>query len=738
MIRRLVSASLCSLALCLCVHAAHAQGTKLWSESKFDEFERGKPDGVAIQSDGHLAAGPATHSVFTSESTYVWSVAADKAGNAYLGTGSPATVLRVTPDGKSTTLFTTKDLSVQVVRVGPDGSIYAATLPSGKVYKLAPDAKGLDESKAQVIFDPAKTDGKAKYIWDMAFDAAGRLYVATGGPAAIYRVNTAQPDAKPELFFSSDEEHIRALAFAANGDLIAGTDGTGLIYRIDKQGKGFVLFNAPKREITSLAIGANGSIYASAVGEKGKSTLPPLPVQGNPNVTATITIVQPGSVQAFNGNTVVPDGSEIYEIVPQGAPRRLWAGHDDVVYALRSTPDGLLAATGNRGRIYRIGEDGEYADIAHLEAGQAVGFADTPRALYIGTSNTGRLYSLDHSAAASGTYLSDIFDAGFVSQWGRPEVDNGPGSNASNYDLYARVGNVDNPERGWSDWKKIAPADNLGLEPARFVQWKAVLHPGASIGSIGINYLPVNVAPVVDEVLVAPGVRINAAAQQQQQPQPVIINLPSVQSNTVSFNQEPGKEPLTGFKDKTAITVRWAAHDDNGDDLIFAIYYRGHGETNWQLLKGRLTDRWYTFDAALLPDGPYRLKVVASDAPSHPAGEELKGDRSSDRFLVDTTPPALTGMTAQMVNGKIHASLTATDIATPIAHAEYSVDAGPWQYLEPVGKMSDALVEKYDFLAPLTTPGEKTMHPSDSAEHVITVRVYDRYDNVSAVKAVVR
>ena len=58
---------------------------------------------------------------------------------AYLGTASPATVLRVGKDGKPFTLFETKDLSVQVVRLGPDGALYAATLPSGKVYRLKAD-----------------------------------------------------------------------------------------------------------------------------------------------------------------------------------------------------------------------------------------------------------------------------------------------------------------------------------------------------------------------------------------------------------------------------------------------------------------------------------------------------------------------------------------------------------------------------------------------------------------------
>ncbi|GGH13479.1 WD40 repeat domain-containing protein [Silvibacterium dinghuense] len=706
-------------------------------QSSYEELEKGKPEGVAITSDGHLIAGPSSRLVTTTPSTYLWSVAADKDGNAYVATGTPATVLRITPDGKTTKLFTTKDLSVQAVRVGPDGAVYAATLPSGKVYRLDPQATDRTEENATLVFDPAATQEKPKYVWDMAFDAQGRLYIAAGGPAAVYRV---APGGKPELFFKSDEEHIRSLAFAPDGNLIAGSDGTGLVYRIDRNGKGYVIYDAPKREITSVAVSPQGAVYAAAVGEKGHNSLPTLPVQGNVSVTATITVVQPGSVQAFNGNTVIPDGSEIVEIAANGAPRKLWSGHDDIVYALRWTPQGLVAATGNRGRIYRIQEDGTFADIVHLDSSQATGFADTARGTWVATANTGKLYLLSHDDAPDGSYTSDVFDAGVFSQWGRAEVDSSAAAPASAFELYARAGNIENPERAWSDWKKVTPNDGaIGVDAARFVQWKAVLHPGANLDSVGVNYLPVNVAPVVDEIVVQTGVRANTAAAMPSLPQPTTINFPTPQNaGIINLGQEPGREPLPGIRDKSAVTARWLAHDDNGDDLVFSIYYRGDGEQNWQLLKDKVTDRFLTFDAAALPDGPYHLKIVASDAPSHNPGDALSGERVSERFVIDTTPPNITGMTAKLVTGRIHVELSATDAATPIDHAEYSVDAGPWQYVEPVGHISDSLTEHYAFDATLhpLQPGEPA--PVNASEHTVTVRVYDRYDNMVAAKSVVR
>jgi hypothetical protein len=98
----------------------------------------------------------------------------------------------------------------------------------------------------------------------------------------------------------------------------------------------------------------------------------------------------------------------------------------------------------------------------------------------------------------------------------------------------------------------------------------------------------------------------------------------------------------------------------------------------------------------------------------------------------------VSGLAARMADGRIHVELAATDAATPIAHAEYSVDAGPWQYVQPVGQISDSLTEKFAFDAPLNPPAPGAAAPANPSEHVITVRVYDRYENAVAAKAVVR
>ncbi len=746
-------AAVAGLRLCI------AQETKLWTQSRLEEFEKGTPQGVSLTSDGHLRQGPALKEILTTPSTFVWSIAVDTNGTAYLGTGSPGAVLRLGRDGKPFTLFETKDLSVQAVKLGPDGALYAATVPSGKVYKLKADvATKQDESSSTVVFDAGRLDGgtasaasdrtseskpddgkpgaTSHYIWDMTFDSAGRMYIATGGPGAVYRVDPAKPGAAPEQFFKSDEAHIRSLAWDEKGNLIAGSDGSGLVYRISPQGKGYVLFESPRREVTAVAVAANGTIYAVAVGDKEHNPLPPLPVQGVGAVT--ITVVQPGSLQAANQSASIPEGSEIYALSEGQAPRKIWAGKDEIVYALAARHDGVLALTGNQGRIFRIDDDLSFADVAHLDAQQGLCMASAPNPgtgdqVYIGTGNTGKLVML--GATETHEYASDVLDAGAMARFGRVEVE--PGSRG--YELMTRTGNIEQPVRGWSEWEPTK--DGSVASPAgRFLQWKAVLEAGGVLGSVGVNYLPVNSAPVVDDLVVVPGARLNPQAQPVSQSQSVNIAFPSSsQGASVSFDASSSSQPLSAIKDRTAVTVRWAAHDDDGDDLIYSLYLRGDGETVWRLLKDQITDKAYSFDATLIPDGGYQIKVVASDAPSHTPGEALTGEKISDRFEVDTTPPVISSLTAVQEHAeckqppcrqKFRVAFDAEDAASPVAHAEYSFDAGPWQFVDPVGQISDARREHYDF--------EVTAAPeAKSGEHLITVRAYDRHDNVGVAKTVI-
>src|ERR1700691_3090479 len=712
------------------IPAAFAEGTRTWEQSKFDELTKGTATGVAIRNAGGLELAPTFKSLYATPSTYIWAIAADDGGNVYVAAGAPARVYRITPDGKATIIFEPKELQVQALQTGPGGVIYAATAPDGKVYKLEHKPGGKQQpAKADPPQDTASDKGKqdkerekdtakpaadpswsssvyfepgTKYIWDLGLDKAGNLYVATGDHGEIYRVT---PKGEHSVFFKSDETHIRVLAFDAQDNLIAGSDGSGLIYRISPAGEGFVLYSAPKKEITALALDRTGNIYAAAVGEKrstgGQSSSgmaaamltigASAPGGGAAPQVPGMTITAAPGTPAMAGPFPFPgggasSGSDVYRIAPDGSPTKMWTSHEDIVYALAFDSQGrLLAGTGNRGHIFAITGLDEFSDLLKAPASQGTAFAKAPGGgLYAATSNLGKVFVLGPQPQSEGTYQSDVFDAKIFSRWGRAEF-----RGAGNVDLYARSGNVDNPDRNWSPWKKIDLTKNseTGIPAARYAQWKAVLHTETAepvVDNVALNYLPKNAAPEIDDVTVQ--VRV------KYQPMPKMSGSTlgsdsggssfggsSSGGSSSSGSGQRFEAPPPSSHDRDFIGVKWSAHDDNDDQLVYSLYYRGDGESRWLLLKDDLTDKAYSFDASLLPDGGYTVKVIASDAPSHSPGEALIASKESRRFEVDTTPPRIENLAASVEGGQIHVTFRAGDGFSPSKRAEYSVDAGEWK-----------------------------------------------------------
>lgn len=751
------------------VSAALGEGTRTWEQSKFDELVKGTAHGVAIRSSGGLELAPAFKPLYTSPSTYIWSIAADGTGAVFAATGAPARVYQVMPDGQASVIFEPQELQVQSLLVDKSGALFAATAPDGKVYKIErhssltkkdaaaarkstpADNKAQPETSwsASVYFDPG-----TKYIWDLAQDSAGNLYIATGDHGEVFRVT---PRGEHSLFFKSDEVHIRVLDIDPKGNLIAGSDGSGLVYRISPSGQAFVLYSAPKKEITALAIDSAGNIYAAGAGEKRPSAgsgsftsspvTTPAPTAGPAPSGITINAPAPAAAAPVVGSFPAPGagasgGSEIYKIAPDGSPTRIWTSRDDLAYALAFDQRGrLLVGTGNRGHVFAILGEDNFIDLLKASATQVTAFAKAPGGgLYVSTSNLGKLFLLGPTPDTEGSYESDVFDAHIFSRWGRVEF-----RGAGNVELFTRSGNVDNPDRNWSPWTRLdlRKDAHASVPPARFIQWKTVLRAGTPpprVDSVLLNYLPKNVAPDIDEVSVQVGTRYQS-----------VPKAATADSSGGNAAQARFDAPVPSVRDRDSIGVKWTAHDDNDDQMVYSVYYRGEGESRWLLLKDNLTDKFYSFDASLLPDGGYTMKVVASDSPSHSPNEALSSEKESGRFEIDTTPPHVENLHAAADGSQIHVSFGAVDSYSAIKRAEYSVDAGEWQFVEPVGQLSDSRSESYDFAVTIPasendssgrikaagTGTDGQGETASAGEHVIVVRVYDRFDNMSSAKVVI-
>jgi hypothetical protein len=736
--------------LALFAGMATAEHTRRWRQSTYEEFLKGTTHGIAVRSDGRLELAPRFTQLADADASYLWSLKLDGKGTPYTAGGSPAKVFKLDSNGKAATVFESNELSAQAIAFDAKGTLYVGTSPDGKVYKVP--ASG----EKSVFFDP-----KTKYIWDIAFGPDGVLYVATGDKGQVYSVTS---DGKSELFYASDEAHIRVLAFDSQGNLIVGTEPSGRVLRLTRakngaSGEGFVLYETPKREVTALAVGPDGSIYAAAIGDRqhNAAVISSVPTTTTTTVTASgsVTVVAPaqGTGQAQTPFVAFPAliSSGIYKIATDGAPEELWTSRDDVVYSLGIGGDGrLLAGLGNSGALLAIDGRGVFAQLAKAGSAQITGIVrNAAGKILLCTANPGKLIALGPEYEPEGTYESRSFDAQLFSQWGRLEWWSPPSSSGNSakskqprLEFYVRSGNTEDPGKEWSKWYGPYSASGAETETpsARFVQWRAVIHdgrPGDGIEWVSISYQPKNVSPVIDGIaLQDPGVRaqgqpnlaIGAAttATLKYPPAPnpsgSVIVSQSQSSSSVKFEVPP-----QGIVQKGYQSVLWTAHDDNEDDLRFAVYFRGEDEKEWKLLKDNLEQRFYSFDTTTLADGAYYLKIVASDAASNPPDKALSSERESERFEVDNTPPVVGKLESSANGNSAKIIFSATDSGSNVERAQYSVDGGEWLPLAPKTGISDGKQESYE----LNVSGLK------SGEHTIAARVYDRFENVGSAKAVV-
>jgi hypothetical protein len=723
-----------------------AGGPVFWRVNTRAEIERGDARGVSIADNGALTLAPALLEVFDTKQAYVWSAAADKAGNIYLGTGHEGRVFKVDPSGKGTLLYKTSELDVMALAVDAQGNVYAGTSPDGKIYRIAPNGE------AKVFFDP-----KTKYIWAMAFDGQGRLLVGTGDRGVIYRVN---PDGNGAPFVTTSQTNITALRVASSGSIIAGTDPGGLVLRISPEGRVFTLFDSSQREIRDIVLGRNDEIYAlalaesagsgatntSASGSSASSSAPQQPSGPSGedgNITITISDLQvvdsPSPTPQASSSAGSQSKSAVYRLDANGLSDVVWDSKDAVAFALvtagpleRADGSGrVLVGTGEKGRIYQASLGEKPALIAQTSEAQTSRLIRAGAGgdqLFAAASNLGKLFKLSGETAASGTYTSSVRDAQSSATWGRISW---VGEGA--IELQTRSGNTSSPDSTWSDWSASAASpdgDAIKSPSARFLQWRATLKrtatsPSPRLREVTVSYLPRNIAPKINSVGVLPaGVSLQALPQQSADNGADQAGLdPSILG---AMAQIP---PRRVFQ-RGAISLQWQAEDKNGDTIEYSVLYRDASSPgdDFYLLKSGLRDNYFTVDPNALPDGRYLFKVIASDEVSNPDGQSLKDEQETEPIELDNTPPTVAADAPRANGSNVEVVFRASDATSIIRRAEYQVDGGPWKTVFPVDGIADSKREEFRVAVAL----------ADRKPHVIALRAFDANANVGSAQAAVK
>lgn len=726
------------LLACSCV-AVLAVTPQVWENFTQDDFLKGTLTRVSLGPEGQLFLAPAYDMFFDTGQPYIFSMVRDKAGNLYLGTGHEGKVFKVDPQGKGSVYFQSKEIDIFALALDSADTLYVGTSPDGKVYKVT----GANQSTEFCNPDD-------KYIWSLLFDEAGNLYVGTGGKGMILKVTRA---GEKSTFYKSEDSNVMCLLRGSSGDVLAGTSPSGLVVDVSPQGKGFTLVDTPMEEIRALAMDRFGTIYAATASSKSaaKSSASgaSIPAAGGPLSISTIQTLSnladksketAASVSAPGGGKDA-DGakSSIIAISKGGSAETIYASDDRIVYDLLvRADDSLIGSTGGKGRLVAVDSAKQVTVLTDSPEEQMTRMVSAGDTVFVAGSNQGKVYRLQSQQAQSGTFESKVMDARVVSAWGKIawRFANPGGGNVK---ISTRTGNTEKPDGSWSDWSVpyAATGQQIANPKARYLQWRAAFERGKGAGDrlerIQIPYLQENLRPqVVSITVLNPGIAVLKSPALSGSSMSLGTAATSGDGQSLNSPRMRGKEinPLpprqTLMPGAQAFT--WKATDDNDDTLEYSIYFKGDGESDWKLLAKEITETFYTLDGTALPDGMYRLKVVAGDAPSNPYGKGLIGELISKPFVIANSTPLVT-LTSQTVTGKrVEVLFHAKANACRIASGEFSIDGGEWFLVFPTDGICDSLEEDFKITTPDLTPGE----------HLIGMRSSDLNGNTGTAKLVVK
>jgi hypothetical protein len=736
--RTFVRAAVAVTALSGGIAVLHAATPTFWTVSTQADFLKGDVEDLSIDSDGRVFLGPAASLVAETAAPFLWTVLAGDDGTLWAGSGNEGKVLKVSKDGKLTTLFDAPELEVHAIAAAPGGALYVGTSPDGKIYHVAPDGT------SRTLFDP-----EDKYIWALAVDRAGNIFAATGDKGIIYKIT---PQGHGSRFYRTNAANVRALAFTREGDLLAGTESPGRLFRIDQAGKAFVLLESPFRELHAIRVADDGTIYAAALqgapGAEDRATPPP-PEPARPPIGSVSTEITTISVvdSQVPPSTIAPPvraprrapRGAIYRIRPDGLWDSVWESADDSPYDLLIEPGGsLLVGTGTEGKIFRVsGEPARATLLARASARQVTAMLREPSGrVVLAASNPGKLFALSSSPARRGAYDSDVRDAGTVARWGviRWRAAARPGQ----IEVVTRSGNTAMPDETWSAWSKPytnPDGEAIASPNARYLQWRVVLTAGSGespiLTSVTSAYLARNLRPEVASITVhSPGVVFQRPFSTGE------MEIAGFEENT--SDGRPGTSsstpPLPGAPalgrrvyQKGLQTFVWKADDGNSDRLQYDVFYRREGETSWKALKRSLWDPIFVWDTTSVPDGTYLLKVAASDAPSNSPGTSLVGELESVTFDIDNTPPRIEVQPPSKTAARTTIVFAVRDEHSPILRVEYSLDASRWRVVYPKDGIPDSRREEF----------EVTLENGEAGRSVI-IRATDAMNNVSTAVAEAR
>ncbi len=292
-------------------------------------------------------------------------------------------------------------------------------------------------------------------------------------------------------------------------------------------------------------------------------------------------------------------------------------------------------------------------------------------------------------------WTSKVLDAGLRARFGIMSW-----RSTGTLELSTRTGNTEAPDDTWSAWSNgMAAAGKVQSPEGRFFQVRArwSRDPAAVLSEVTVPFVTDNLRATITD-----------------------ITSGSTSKSSSSKDAVKKSGSPVAKKPESKVELKWKVENPDKDELRFRLQYRLVGTTTWyDLLKPteKLTKESYSWDTSDLPEGEYRVRVVASDELANPPDRVRKHELESSVILVDNTAPRIENLAAQ---GR-HVRGRAIDGVGPIKRIEIAVaGTDEWYPFFPKDGIFDQQAEDFDADVSSFAPKGPVL---------IAVRVYDKGNN---------
>ena len=652
----------------------HAVGTRRFVLEQGADFKGGDLVGVAVDSSGRVRAGFDLSHINIEQAPVIWSVLAREDKSLLLGTGHEGKLLEFRGE-RVANQYETGGLVITSIVEGWGGSVYLSSIPDGKLWKF-------DKGKLTSFTHLAGIE----HIFQLAFDKKrGVLYAATGPDGKLLRI---ERDGRFDVLFDAPEPHLVSLAVLSDGAVVVGTSDKAKLYRVDAPGKVTTLYDFGRTEVRSIVVSPSREIFAIA--NDIKTTGSATSARTGSGSDSAATVASASSTSKTKGR------GQLLRIGADGVPEILLEDDSEHFTALALGKDGQpYVGTGVEGRLYTVNKQRQSVLVADVDARQLTGLLLTGPVPVLVSSDAAGVHLVQGQGGKQSTWTSKVFDAGLRASFGKIDWES-----TGTIEVMARSGNTKEPDDTWSVWSPaLQHAGRAAVPVGRYLQLRArfSVDPTAVLSRVEVPFITDNQRAVVTRIDVG-----SSGADRNTGDGIVASGGPIVARGNADLN------------------VDWSTDNPDKDALRYRVYYRVVGTDVWyDMLPADevLTKTNFKWDTSALPEGRYRVKVVATDEPSNPPDRVTRHELESGLVTVDNTPPALLDLE---LNGK-RLRGRAVDGVGPITRIEVSVaGSNEWVPLQPTDAIFDDASEGFDVdIAEWLPVGRR----------IIAIRAYDAANN---------